>query len=127
MNRTVLHSNGIYYDEDPAKAADLPPHAASLRVALLDFACTIADKLGCGTDDELVHASSTIFSFDAVLSNYERLEISQTLKRIMELKEQAERLHRGRDREAEWEDYYGGSFFKPLVEAATVNDDQKRQ
>lgn len=126
MNREVLEKNGIYFEEEVVGARYLPDHVQSLRAAILDFDCTIPDRLSCDTDSELESLEAEGFR-DVRLTESDRSALVDTLRECTEAKEEAMKLTRGRDREAEWVDHYVKWFFDPLSQGSQVKDEDTRQ
>lgn len=83
------------YSEEPARAGALPQHIDNVRRSLLDFTCTLLDDPLRG-----LHLSEA----DRAL-----------IKQYRTIREDAETLRRGKDREAEWQTFFLGNFFSPLV------------
>lgn len=125
----MLENNKIYLEDDYLMSWKSPLHVLSLRSNLLDTDCTIPDTLGCSRDDELDLPRRGDYSEfgDIPLSADVRSEITQELNQYKKLSDEAKQLKRGRDREAEWVDFFGDYFFKPLVEATVVSDRHTRQ
>lgn len=100
MKRQDLENNGIYLDEEPAESGSLPSHIDRLRSTLLDLRAVVPKRqAGDGIENE----------------------------RRRETLEDFKRLYKGKDREAEWQDYYRGTFFYPLAEEMRVRDADSRR
>jgi hypothetical protein len=127
MNRETLERNRIYFEEnvDRNMKEFLPPHVQSLRNAILDFDCTIFDRLSCETDEHLESIERD--GFPDVIIARECLRLSKTLKECSTASDEARRLSEGEDREAEWVDHFGKWFFDPLYEASTIKDEDSRR
>jgi hypothetical protein len=126
MNREVLEQNGIYFEENVDRIGPLPVHAQSLRSSILDFDCTIPDRLSCEKDDELQVLELEGFP-DIRMTEFNRRHIVETLQRCVEARHDAKKLALGEDREAEWVGHYKKWFFDPLSEASQVKDEDIRQ
>lgn len=114
-----LRQNGIVLSELPAREGELPQHIERVRAFLLDFACTLVDGL---EDDD-----------DVRIENYilQRPDLEKADKELREeyktIRDDARILHRGRDREAEWQTFFLMNFFRPLVKEARVDDKDTRK
>ena len=124
MNRTTLEKNGIFIEEEPTRTK-APPHVSTLRSALLDFDCTIPDRLAMTNDRDLRHL--TELAADLGVSDFELEEIKKTIARWAPAKENAESLSLGRDREPEWQSSYLANFFHPWARDVKVAEEDSRR
>ncbi|KEY71293.1 hypothetical protein S7711_05886 [Stachybotrys chartarum IBT 7711] len=120
-----LEQNGIYIQEGPVEVRLLPSHIISLRRALLDFDCTISDRLGVSNDDELNRFDTILTGLYA--SSEERGFVVEFIQNLREMKSKATKLYKGKDREREWECFFRDYFFRPLVNKVAISDDDVRQ
>ncbi|KAH8175072.1 hypothetical protein LIA77_06491 [Sarocladium implicatum] len=124
MDRAALERNHIFFS-DQVNVTDLPPRVSALRTALLDFDCTIPDRLGLQSDDDF--DDLPFYLKQPNISDKERLAIAGTVRRFKDVKEEAERLFQGRDREPEWQTFFASEFFRPLATELRVKDDDSRR
>jgi hypothetical protein len=105
MHISDLEYNGIFLSKEPAHEGVLPQHIDRVRAILLDFTCTIDDieSADLHTDER------------ALVKHYEPI------------RDDAERLHNGKDREVEWQTFFLINFFRPLENEMRVTDEDKRQ
>lgn len=129
MDRRVLETHRIFFEEDTSEAWNSPPHVISLRGTLLDRDCTVPDTLGCDNDDVLDLPRRGDFSElgDISLSFDVRSRITEELIQFSMFRDESQRLDTGMDREAEWADFFRDYFFKPLAETTVVSDRHTRQ
>lgn len=120
MKRTDLETNRIFINEEPALEGALPQHIESLRRILLDFTWTVVD--GVDNDDEL-HRMDDKLPDNSLLRKANRALVEH----YKPIRNEARRLHIGKDREKEWETFFLIKFFLPLVAAVTVKDEDTRQ
>lgn len=125
MDKYILRKNRIHLREDPAEVQAQPSHVAALRIALLDFDCTISDRLSIDKDDDLDGIES-IYK-DLRISEYERALINESLAVDKGIQDNAGKLGRGKDREREWECFYRDYFFNPLAGEMKINDKDTRR
>jgi len=129
MRTRHLNKNGIFLSEEPAHEGALPRHIDRVRAILLDFTCTLVDSVDgyhathrTGDDNE-VHGSE-----DDLLG---RLDLDADDRALVEqykvIQDDARKLNGGKDREAEWQTFFLITFFRPLVSAARVKDEDTRQ
>lgn len=93
-----LENNGIFLSEKLAKEDALPKHVEEVRASLLHFNNAISNA-----------------AKDALAEQYEPI------------REEAKRLHKGRDREAEWGSFFQFNFFRPLEHESRVEDEDDWQ
>ena len=103
MKRQDLEANGIYLNEEPAEAGSLPFHIDRLRSTLLDLRAVIPQRAGVKPGVAAENVKDT------------------------EIREGFERLDKGQDREAEWQDYYRVTFFEALAKEMNVRDEDSRR
>ncbi|KAI9147079.1 hypothetical protein HJFPF1_13110 [Paramyrothecium foliicola] len=125
MDKYILRKNRIHLREDPSEAQAQPSHVAALRIALLDFDCTISDRLSIDKDDDL-DGIENIYK-DLRISEFERTLINETLAEDKGIQDYAGRLSRGKDREREWECFYRDKFFNPLASEMKIDDKDTRR
>ena len=124
LTRETLENNNIIFDEEHIWSVEGPSHVDKLRVDLLDFDGTVSDRLGLRHEGEENEYKTR--SEDIGASDFERGQITKSVKEARYRKAEARRLDVGRDREAEWQQYYWNEFFRPLAEAAKVADEHSR-
>jgi hypothetical protein len=115
-----LRQNGIVLSELPAREGELPRHIERVRALLLDFACTLVD--GLDEDNDIQAAEDYVLKHRSF--EYVDNELREQYKTI---RDDARILHRGRDREAEWQTFFLMNFFRPLVKEARVDDADTRK
>ena len=93
-----LENNGIFLSETPAREGTLPKHIDGLRDSLLHFNTASSDAAN------------------------ERLA-----EQYKPIQEEAERLHNGKDREAEWATFFLIHFFRPLEREVRVMEEDDWQ
>ena len=125
MNTAVLAQNAIYLQEDPVQVQGLPSHVAALRSSLLDFDCTIPDRLGIDEEKDIRNLEG-IYR-DLRVSESERTLIAESLAIEASTTEEAIKLSRGKDREREWESFFKDHFFTPLLNESKVVDKDLRR
>lgn len=120
MRRKDLKRNGILILDEPAREGKLPQHVDRVRTSLLDFTWTAPDGL---KDDSKIRSKDDNapgkLGFDAAAR-----EARNQYKSVANY---ASILHHGKDREAEWASFFLLNFFRPLVAAASIKDEDTRQ
>ena len=127
MKREDLSSNGILFNEELPEEGVLPRHIDTLRITLLDFSCTIADRLELETDDDIgdIHSRCEALDITGYDSGY--YDIRQSVSEYKSIREDAARLYNGGDREVEWQTFFLNNFFAPLAnEMKITNEDSRR-
>ena len=124
LTREILEKNNIIFDEEHIWSGEIPSHVDKLRVHLLDFDGTVSDRLGLRQEGEEKEYQTRLENIDA--SDFERRQITKSVREALDRKGKARRLDVGRDREAEWQQYYWTEFFLPLEETAKVADEHSR-
>ncbi|KAL2193245.1 hypothetical protein P885DRAFT_64083 [Corynascus similis CBS 632.67] len=119
MKRTDLETNRIFINEEPALEGALPQHIESLQRILLDFTWTVVD--GVDNDDEL-HRMDDKLPDNSLLRKANRALVEH----YKPIRNEARRLHIGKDREKEWETFFLIKFFLPLVATVIVKDKDTR-
>ncbi|KAK3997898.1 hypothetical protein QBC44DRAFT_364098 [Cladorrhinum sp. PSN332] len=126
---TLAHNN-ISFQRHPkhVMTKGLPPHVEYLRRSLLDFDCTIPDKLSFS---DMAHFNTPISfqrSFEEVqIPNSQKGLIKEYLKHCRGIREDALILHKRKAREAEWQKFFDKKFFDPLAEQVKVTDQDPRR
>lgn len=120
MRQTDLERNGIFIFTEPAWERKLPRHVDRVRTSLLDFTWTTLDRLNdhrkiLSMDDKALRKSG----FNAAARD--------ALNRYKSIAAYARNHHHGKDREAEWATFFLLNFFRPLVAAAEIKDEDTRQ
>lgn len=131
LTRDTLKQNKISFRKDPAETARNPrgPHIRRLREILLDFDCTSPDKLGILPDDHLLDTTQSLEGRFRALNfpKKERLLINKSVDSYRNARQQALRLHNGKDREAEWSNFFSNRFFNPLEQEMEINPKDLRR
>lgn len=127
MKGEDLSRNNIFYYKEPAQDGDLPRHIDSLRTALLDFTCTISERLGFETDDDIRAFESRCDAerFTRYDSGY--YDMKESLLEYETIRKNADRLYRGGDREAEWQTFFLKNFFAPLADEMQIDNSDSRR
>jgi hypothetical protein len=127
MKREDLSSSGILFNEEPAEEGVLPRHIDTLRTALLDFSCTIADRLELETDDDIGDIPNRCEALDITGYDSGYYDIRRSVSEYKSIREDAVRLYNGGDREVEWQTFFLNNFFAPLAnEMKITNEDSRR-
>jgi hypothetical protein len=125
MDQQLLAKNGISFNEDPVRVALLPAHIASLANTLLDFECTVSERLGL-LNDEYIPFVENIYKRLEV-PEFERSSISEALDHYKTIQTKAKRIHDGEFPGAQWQTFFFENFFNPLVkETRPKNEDSRR-
>ncbi len=115
MKREDLENNGIFIRETPADARALPPHIDKVRDTLLDLTWVVVD----GMDD------------DNFPKKLDRLRLPAARRTLLEwcktTRDEAIMLHKGQDREAEWQTFFLCSFFRPLANTGKPTNEDTRK
>ena len=125
MNRDDLERCGIFFFDEPGQHS-IPAHIDTLRSTLLDFDCTVSERLGIYQEDEYEYSSDLI----AVFSKFpfsERTLIDKSLEKYRHIKREAQALSGCKDREREWVDFFSSYFFSPVAQQAKITDDDSRR
>jgi hypothetical protein len=125
MHSYDLERNGILFFDEPGQH-NTPAHVNALRSTLLDFDCTISERLGIYQEDEYEYSSDLI----SILSKFpfsERTLIDKSLERYRQIKREALVLSEGKEREREWVDFFSSYFFSPLAQQAKVSEEDSRR
>ncbi|KAI1770207.1 hypothetical protein F4818DRAFT_433809 [Hypoxylon cercidicola] len=117
---TDLANNRIFFFEHPDHY-DVPDSVNTLRETLLDFFCTVIDRLGIYQEDAF-EQPNYLLSILQTFDDSERTRIAQTIYRHGTTKNWAVTLHRGQDREPEWVSFFYECFFKPLASILNRTD-----
>ena len=125
MDQNALARNGIVFEEEPSKVELHAPHVFALRGALLDFDWTIPDRLSISEDESFRNLAGIFYGLD--ISAFERKEIEKSLAVYKNLREEAQKLDEGGDREAEWQGFFRDFFFRPFTEEMKVADGDSRR
>jgi hypothetical protein len=129
MKRDILESHGIYYEDDPAKslANVVPPHFTALKGVLLDFTCTIQDRLCLDDDEDFSNISAITALSEGKNSQIEHNAMLDSIKMYRTKMTYAGMLNMGEDREAEWQRYYTDGFLIPLRDAMYPRETDSRR
>lgn len=115
-----LEKNDIFVSDEPAHDGALPQHIDEVRTGLLDFTWTIVD--GVDGDNETQRTDDHLLE-DLDLHATDRALVKQ----YKAIRDDARILHTGKDREAEWQTFFLINFFRPLVYAVRMKDEDTRQ
>lgn len=113
MSRTDLADNKIFFFEHPDDY-EVPDSVSSLQETLLDFFCTVIDRLGIYHEDAF-EQPSYLLPILQVFDERERTRITATIERYETIKQRALALQKRHDREREWVDFFYERFFDPLA------------
>lgn len=125
MHRATLEQNGIFLEEEPAHSGKTPPHVNRLRDALLDFDCTLADRLALEEETDIRDVQAILR--DLEVSESERADSEHFLAECGKKRDKAQSLHDGKDREPEWQRYFLNDFLQPLAEEMKISDKDLRR
>lgn len=125
MNRLDLQKNNINYSEQP-EDSDLPLHVVILRRALLDFRCTIPERLGF-YEEEDYDDNQALKSRLKELGLFQRNDIVDSIKKYQATRILARGYDEGQDREAEWQSFFMNRFLKPLSDQMAIKEDDSRR
>ncbi|KAI1840806.1 hypothetical protein JX266_013013 [Neoarthrinium moseri] len=127
MDRQKLEANRIYFFEDVGRFDCLHTHADALRSVLLDFDCTISDRLGFYEFEDF-EDRTRLHSLLAELhaEEPERKRIIDAIHDYNWRTRRALALRHGWDREAEWEAFFDDTFFARLLGDMQITDEDRR-
>lgn len=125
--REVLEDNGIYFYEE-SEPRNVPRYVNSLRKALCDVHGSITQRLAIYKDDkgDLHDDEYLRFLVSSVPVGEQTLVVS-ALERLRKVKDAAEVLQRGQDREREWATFYNDNFFNRLARQMDITDEDSRR
>ncbi|XXH01479.1 hypothetical protein Hte_007839 [Hypoxylon texense] len=125
MSRTELSDNRIFFFEYSAHY-EVPDSVKSLRETLLDFFCTVIDRLGTYREDAF-EQPSCLLPILQVFDEDERTQIAATIDRHDATKKRALALQWCHDLEQEWVDFFHEHFFDPLASKFDVTNSDSRR
>lgn len=121
MSRTDLADNGIFFFEC-LDHYEVPDSVHILRESLLDFFCTVIDRLGIQKDQEFEHPNNLL----QILDESERTHIKSIVEQYGTTRSKALDLQRGQDREREWVNFFYKYFFSPLASSLDIAKSDSR-
>lgn len=128
MNRKLLESHGVFYEENPGSVSDLPSHVDYLRSALLDFDFTISHRFNLCEDITDMREFNLNDAFHKMnINDGEQKTVRASIERYKEIQETAFFLTEAASIEYKWQKLFADFFFDPLRKAAApLNGDSRR-
>ncbi|RYP58719.1 hypothetical protein DL769_008828 [Monosporascus sp. CRB-8-3] len=128
LDRATLEKNSIFFYEKRGEYGQVPAHVNSLRDALLDFGCTLSERLSLYDDDQFEAHEMLHSVMDRLfVSNSERDSIVHSIQKYRKMKHDAQKLDDGCDREAEWVKFYEKNFLDKLCDEFEITDQDSRR
>ena len=117
MRFKQLEANGIFVSEELAHEGTLPRHINKVRTQLLGFTWPVLGFVD--ENDNVIYRTGDRHDKDA---EHHAANLLAIVKRFETIKRDAIILHKGQDREAEWQTFFLLNFFRPLADVARVQD-----
>ncbi|RYP74360.1 hypothetical protein DL771_003027 [Monosporascus sp. 5C6A] len=128
LNRETLEESSIFFFEEKGKYGHVPAHVSSLRDALLDFECTLSARLSFYDEHEFEDQEMLRSVLPKLpVSESEHPSIVHSIEAYRRMRQDAQRLDSGCDREAEWVKFYEKNFLDKLCEEFVITDQDSRR
>ena len=117
MELKHLEANGIFVSKGLVDEGALPQHINKVRTKLLGFTWPVLGLVD--EDGKVIHPAGDRHDKDA---EQHTANLLATVNRFEMLKCDAKILHKGQDREPEWQTFFLLNFFRPLANMGRVQD-----
>jgi hypothetical protein len=128
LSEEYLAKHGISYEPNPKAEFDIPEHVAYLKSALLDFDCTIAQRLDLRDDILDIRDLKLDDAFLRLrIKATEQAAIRDSVDRYEKVQEATHSLAQAKKDEYQWQKLYEEHFFRPLEKSVKPCDTDTRR